>query len=120
MMVNHGTSEDFIVEILDKVPSGEHVCMWLDGHYSGFGTFKGQIETPIQFELDSALVARDRFSSLVLFIDDFRLFRNYGEDQGEYPMRKWLVNWAEANSFAWTIEHDIFVAFWLRSGPRVE
>lgn len=48
--VLNGASEDIFPELLPKL-SG-NVCFWLDGHYSGDGTYKGPLDTPIVKGLD--------------------------------------------------------------------
>jgi hypothetical protein len=52
---------------------------WLDAHYSGDGTAKGESDTPISYELLAIL--RHPIRNHVVFIDDARCFTG----QGGYP-----------------------------------
>ena len=72
----HGDSAVVLEEVLDGLLGP---CLfWLDGHFSGGGTARGLLETPIIAELDSVL-RRTGFDDVVL-IDDARLF-----GQGNWP-----------------------------------
>lgn len=101
----NGASEDLLPILLPKI--GGAVTFWLDGHYSGGDTYKGIDETPILKELEIIAQNLDRFSRVVLMIDDIRLFEN---ESLSYPNRDFLVKWALSNEFWWNIEHDIFIA----------
>ncbi len=81
------------------------VTFWLDGHYSGGTTYRGEVVTPIAVELDAISRSRDRMSGLVVLVDDVRLF---GVDDG-YPPFGLLYGWAEAIGWCWHVEHDIIV-----------
>ena len=50
----------------------EPCLLWLDGHYSGSGTARGDLDTPIEAELRAVL--RDRNKRHVILVDDARLF----------------------------------------------
>ncbi|MHA7775269.1 O-methyltransferase [Roseibium sp. M-1] len=85
------------------------IFFWLDGHYSGTSTGKGEQDTPIVKELEhikSILLPSE--ARITIAIDDFRLFPN-GETPTEYPTRNFLVDWARDNGLSWNVEHDIFV-----------
>jgi hypothetical protein len=99
----NSTSEEVFDHIVGKL-SG-NVNFWLDGHYSGPGTFKATQETPIVFELNTISKYRNNFQNILVLIDDFRLF---SVDE-EYPKKEFLVEWANLNGFSWTVEHDIFI-----------
>jgi len=65
-----GNSSDVLKNIvpkLDKKP-----LFYLDGHYSGSGTAKGDKNTPVTDELQ--VIANSKFKSPVILIDDARLF----------------------------------------------
>jgi hypothetical protein len=98
------TSEEGLLEVIDRVPKGSHVNLWLDGHYSDGETFLGNNLCPIEAELE---IIKSRLShvNVTIFIDDFRLF---GSDFG-YPTKDFLVNWSKVNEFSWTVEKDIFI-----------
>jgi hypothetical protein len=86
-------------------------CFWLDGHFSGAGTFLASIETPIQMELEVLATYMDQLSPLVVFIDDFREFSSTTcSERSTYPPSDYLTAWSKLNGLAWAIEHDIFIA----------
>ena len=88
----------------------EPVNFWLDGHYSGGKTFKGELECPVLTELESIQILIGRESKFVVFIDDFSCFKDSSLDEGDYPLKSYLIKWAEENSLKWSIECDIFIA----------
>ena len=100
----NGTSEELFEGVLLQV--NPTINLWLDGHFSGDVTFKGNVDSPIIHELNCLATHSEKFSNINLFVDDFRLF---GESEG-YPGKGYLVNWAESNNFSWAIENDIFIA----------
>lgn len=100
----NGTSEELFESTLLK--AGNKLNLWLDGHYSGDVTFRGEIDSPIIHELDCLTKHASRFESITVFIDDFRLF---GSSAG-YPNKEYLVKWAESNNMSWLLENDIFIA----------
>lgn len=57
----------------------EPALFWLDGHYSGEGTAKGEQETPIREEL--AQILEHSVSEHVVLIDDARMFTG----EHDYP-----------------------------------
>lgn len=110
--VHNEASETFLPRILPQL-SG-NVCIWLDGHYSGEGTFAGPNDTPLQDELRSISLNIDLFERVAILIDDIRLCGRK-HVYGTYPSLGQLVSFAESLSLAWHIEHDIFVA---KSQPK--
>jgi FkbM family methyltransferase len=70
-----GDSENLLPTILEKVD--EPVLFWLDAHYSGKGTGRGNIDSPIMRELQC--VFAHPVKNHVILIDDARLF---GEEEG--------------------------------------
>ena len=91
-------------EVLKKI-TGEIMTpaiFWLDGHYSGFETAKGDLVTPINRELDIIFESQQNH---ILLIDDARLFN--GED--DYPELKELKSRVlkEKNNYSFNVEDDI-------------
>lgn len=84
IVIMQGDSAVLIEPLLRRVR--EPAVLWLDGHYSGALTARGDIETPIVQELTAVL--RSGSPDDVILVDDARLFgknRNYpsiGEIQG--------------------------------------
>jgi hypothetical protein len=94
---------------------GPHINFWLDGHYSGGGTFEGLSDTPILHELEIVAGLVRAGTQVAVFVDDVRLFAEErselpSSDRSGYPPLSALVGWAQEHGLTWWIEHDIFVA----------
>jgi hypothetical protein len=101
----NSTSENSLSDLVSNETGT--VNFWLDGHFSGDITFKGQIYSPILEELNII----ERYISrlkVCVFIDDIRDFT--GDEQTGYPGKNKLVDWANRNNCEWHIEMDIFIA----------
>jgi len=105
----HGESDKHIETALESV--NEHVNFWLDAHYSGGQTFKGQVDTPIVKELEIIGRFLQGGGSASILIDDFRCFDPDQLEYSHYPSRSFLADWANEHSLKWTVEQDIFVAW---------
>jgi hypothetical protein len=103
-----GTSETNIESACKEVTG--HVALWLDGHYSGGETFKGDSECPVPFELAIIEKYLSTWVSTTIFIDDFREFKTHHTNYSDYPSNTFLTNWATSNRLNWTVENDIFIA----------
>ena len=80
-----GDSSKLLPEVLKSV---NHPCLfWLDAHYSGGTTAKGDVETPILQEL--AVILADPTARHVVLIDDARLFVG----KNDYPTIEELRAW---------------------------
>jgi len=97
-------------EYFDKIVSNQKnsTNFWLDGHFSGDVTFKGNQISPILIELGIIEKYIEQMLSICVFVDDIRDFNN--DLEGGYPSRDLLVNWAIKNKLIWNIEFDIFIA----------
>lgn len=104
----HGTSEEVLPALLTEIYGD--VNFWLDGHFSGNGTFKGSQVTPIVTELQQIEKHFERFNKVCIFVDDVRCFVREASHSEGYPPLGHLVSWAEDRYMWWTIEHDIFIA----------
>jgi len=100
------TSENSFSELLRN--SKDELNIYLDGHYSGDGTFGESKVTPVKEELDSIEKSLDRFKKLFVAIDDFRVFTN---SDSAYPSRYYLIDFCKRNNLIWNVEQDIFM-FW--------
>ena len=80
----------------------EPAIFWLDGHYSGFETAKGELLTPIESELDTILSSE---LAHIILIDDARLF--IGQD--DYPTIEQIKNSVSAKkkNITFNVEDDI-------------
>jgi hypothetical protein len=96
-----GDSSEKISLILSKIDAP--VLFWLDGHYSGGITAKGEKVCPIYAELTH--VFNSPYSHLIL-IDDARLFT--GKD--DYPTQEELRQFVSNNSsYNLKVENDIII-----------
>jgi hypothetical protein len=104
----NGTSEDLFEDALvSTAPQGN---LWLDGHYSEGGTFLGTKISPISEELFLVAKHKQKFTDLVIFIDDVRLFPRNEEEETGYPKFQFLIDWCRDNAFEWQIQNDILIA----------
>ena len=96
----HGDSAKILKTVLNKIK--EPVVFWLDGHYSGGMTAKGEEECPIWGELDAIFPISYPH---VLMIDDARCFT--GKDG--YPTLDELKSYLNKQSVSYTfaVENDI-------------
>ena len=106
--VLNGTSEQLLPRLLETLRGD--VNFWLDGHYSGGVTFKGEKDTPVVEELAALQRALPRLGRVAVLVDDIRYFSPATKIYSGYPSLDFLVDWARANGFSWHIEHDMFVA----------
>lgn len=74
--------------VLSKILKHSHasILFWLDGHYSGPGTAKSDVDTPILDELRA--IRRNIPNNFAIMIDDARLFNDYNG----YPSLKFIKN----------------------------
>jgi hypothetical protein len=103
-----GSSEDVLPNIIGEF-SGP-VNFWLDGHFSGDVTYKGEKETPIIAELKIIEKYLANWKNAAIFVDDVRNFVSSSLEK-DYPSLDFLVNFALKNHMTWTIEQDIFVCW---------
>ena len=103
----NGTSEVELPKLLAALRG--RLNLWLDGHYSGDGTFAGPNDTPLLAELSTIDTFSNNFDCCAVFIDDIRLCgRRHA--YGDYPSLDYLVDWARRGGWTWGIEYDIFIA----------
>lgn len=97
----HGDSGKVLSELMKEI--NEPVIFWLDGHYSGGDTAKGDKECPIYEELEAILDHKSL--PHVILIDDARLFVG----QKDYPTINELKNFVKSKNenFDLEIKHDI-------------
>lgn len=104
----HGTSEELFENVI--ISAGPKVNLWLDGHFSEGGTFRGSKISPLEDELKAVTKQIDRFQKLVIFIDDVRLFPRSIDQETGYPRFQWIIDWCGNNGFKWQIQNDILIA----------
>jgi hypothetical protein len=103
----YGPSEK-VLEDLVRVQNA-NTCFWLDGHFSGDITYRGDDSSPIIFELSVIEKYLANLENVRVLVDDVRDFAFQSNDSS-YPNLNYLVSWASKNNLNWTIEHDIFIA----------
>ena len=102
----NGSSEHKFDNVLSKLEGP--VNFWLDGHFSGDITFKGDLYSPVIKELEVIQKHQSRLKKVCVLIDDMRDFND--DPISGYPSRNYLVDWANKNNLIWQIEQDIFIA----------
>tara|TARA_B100001057_G_C22625077_1_gene862161 strand:+ start:55 stop:711 length:657 start_codon:yes stop_codon:yes gene_type:complete len=106
--IYNDNSENKLNDILEIIKPNSDVCFWLDGHWSGGDTFKGETDTPILSELETIKRYLNKFSKLNILIDDFRIF-DIGNNVDIYPSKEVLIEYAAKNNLKWRITRDIFI-----------
>ena len=106
-----GKSEDLLPEILKALISSGYkdLSLWLDGHYSGGITFCGELETPIQKELDTLAAYEKSFDKIQVFIDDIRCFNPSIKEFKSYPEIQFLLEYAKRHKLELILTKDICV-----------
>ncbi len=98
----HGDSGEKLIELLPQIT--EPVFFWLDAHYSGEGTAKAAIETPIVKELLTIFARKNKKD--VIMIDDARCF----DGTHDYPTIKEIRELvAKQERFSFKIIRDMMV-----------
>jgi hypothetical protein len=101
-----GNSSDVLPKIVAEL-DGASAVYFLDAHYSGPGTARADVDTPIVEELNTIGKGRN-----VIIIDDARLFGGmafHTVDFVDYPDVELLEEWAENNDYSFSFVHDDFV-----------
>ncbi len=95
-----GDSAQILVDLIKEID--QPAIFWLDGHYSGFETAKGDLETPVSRELEIILGSH---LNHILLIDDARMF-NGENDYPEIRQLKDIVN-SKKKNYQIAVEDDI-------------
>ena len=96
-----GNSSEVLPKLLTNIR--QHCLFWLDAHYSGGNSAKGELLTPIMLELNT--IFRNSPFNHVLLIDDAKLFVG----KNDYPTLKELNDYilSLCNDFILTVKYDI-------------
>lgn len=99
--IRHGDSAEILESILEHI--NEPCLFWLDAHYSGGGTARSSVDTPIVRELE--LILTHHVMNHVVLIDDARCFTG----QNGYPEMEELKRLVRGFHPDWqiSIEDDI-------------
>lgn len=101
-----GNSSDVLPKIVAEL-RGASAVYFLDAHYSGPGTARADVDTPIVEELNTIGKGKN-----VIVIDDARLFGEmafHTVDFVDYPDVTVLEKWAKDNDYSFSFVHDDFV-----------
>ncbi len=96
-----GDSAHQLPKILEQLSSP--AVFWLDGHYSGGETGKGDLDTPIQTEVE--LILHHPVRGHVILVDDARLFNGTNDYPSLDGFRKQLLQLN--SSYRFSVENDI-------------
>ena len=97
----HGDSGQLLADYLTNI--NEPCLFWLDGHYSGGITARGELETPIKRELEH--VFAHPVAGHVILIDDARCFTG----QNDYPTLDELQRYVRERTQGWqfSVKDDV-------------
>jgi len=97
----HGDSGQLLPQYLTNI--NERCLFWLDGHYSGGITARGELDTPIKRELEH--IFAHAISDHVILIDDARCFAG----QNDYPTLDELRELVSERTQGWqfSVEDDV-------------
>ena len=84
-------------EILKNIR--DSCLFWLDAHWSGGNTSKGELQTPIMQELE-AVLNHSKSEDHIVLIDDARFFTG----KNDYPTLERLEQFVLGIHSAWTFE----------------
>lgn len=96
----HGDSGVELPKILKEI--NEPAIFWLDAHYSGGETARGQTNTPIVRELQA--IFNHPIKNHVILIDDAGDF----DPKNEYPTSTAIENLARQNNYSFDMVENIF------------
>lgn len=98
-----GDSGQIIKDILSKLNTP--AVFWLDAHYSGTGTAKADLETPIIEEIKN--IFNHPIKKHVIVIDDMREFNG----THDYPTFEFLTSFIKENApeYTWHKDNDILI-----------
>lgn len=96
--VLEGDSGELLPDLMSGLPA---TLFWLDGHYSGGVTGRGEEDTPIRAEL-ATIFAHAAGRGHVILIDDARHF-----DGSEYPSLREIAELARSSDYLCDVRDDI-------------
>lgn len=101
IVILQGDSGEILPKLLDDLT--EPALFWLDGHYSGGDTSRGESDTPISNELRT--IFEHPIKNHVVLIDDARLFNG----TNDYPTYAEVSKTADSYGYSSKKERDIIV-----------
>lgn len=102
----HGQSGDILPKVMKNI--NNRCLFWLDAHFSGGSTTKGDSDTPIMQEIE-CILSHDRISEHILLIDDARCFTG----ENDYPTIEYLKSYILRKFPGWyfDVKSDIIVTY---------
>ncbi len=97
VVVLHGDSGRLLPEVIQRLEGP--TLFWLDGHYSGGVTARGELDTPVVHEL--AAILGDPSSQHVVLIDDARCFGS-----GDYPSLDEIRRQVQVARPGWNVQTE--------------
>ena len=98
--IEKGDSGKVLDKLVNKINENDRVLYWLDGHYSGGNTGKGESESPIIKELEIVFATKRKD---VILIDDAREFTG----KNGYPTLDYVKELSESNNRLFKCYNDI-------------
>lgn len=98
----HGDSGIVLPQILDLI--NEPALVWLDGHYSGPPTARGDLDSPVKAEIECLL--NDGRPHIIL-IDDARVFEGPEPRYTGYPPLAWVESQANEHGYDYVLSDDV-------------
>jgi hypothetical protein len=94
--------------VLQNITAGlkDPAIFWLDGHYSGFETAKGELATPVSRELEAILNAKPGH---IILIDDARLFNGTNDYPAIDELKKYILS--KDSGYTFEVDDDIIRIF---------
>ncbi len=102
--VLQGDSTKVLPEVLERVK--DPCLFWLDGHYSGGSTARGEKETPILEELHH--IFGHSAGGHVILIDDARCFNGENSYPSVDALKEFIL--ARCNDYAFEVKDDVIRA----------
>ncbi len=99
----NGDSAVALTDMIRDLPDNKNILFWLDGHYSGGVTAKGDKDTPIIEELTT--IFSMNLNNIVILIDDARCFNG----ENDYPTIDMLKDFvvSKNNHVDFSVKDDI-------------
>ncbi len=90
------------------------IAFFLDGHYSGtkeisnekISTFKSDLDAPVFEEIE---IIMSNVSNFIIFVDDCRLFCDFGLRAAGYRSVNEIIHLVELNKVEITFAHDMIM-----------
>ena len=103
--INNGTSEDKFENII-KRNLKYYLTLWLDVHFSSGETYKNNIYSSLDKEINIIKKYLENIKNISVMIDDVHLFNG----RNGYPEINKILNYFKSQNFRISIENNILIA----------